>query len=204
MVDLDCDDSNVCTDDTCTAGACGYANNVASCDDGQFCNGTDTCAAGSCGSSGDPCLPGEFCNEATDVCDECVVDLDCDDANVCTDDTCTAGACGYTNNTVSCDDGQFCNGTDTCAAGSCASSGDPCLPGEFCNEATDVCDACVVDLDCDDSNVCTDDTCTAGACGYTNNTVSCDDGQFCNGTDTCAAGSYICCICHIVTLVRPD
>ena len=42
----------------------------------------------------------------------------------------------------------------------------------------------------DDGNVCTDDTCDgAGACAHPANTASCDDGLYCNGTDTCSGGA---------------
>ena len=97
------------------------------------------------------------------------------DGNVCTDDVCTGASpfCLHVNNTASCDDGLFCNGDDTCSGGGCVMhGGDPC-PGpdgdgncaESCNEA---------------SNACT----RADANGS-----SCDDGAFCNGADTCSAGS---------------
>src|SRR6185369_9066281 len=36
----------------------------------------------------------------------------------------------------------------------------------------------------------TDDFCNgAGICAHTNNTAPCDDGSFCNGTDTCGGGT---------------
>ncbi len=43
--------------------------------------------------------------------------------------------------------------------------------------------------DCNDGNPCTDDSCVSGVCQHTNNGNSCNDGIFCNGTDTCAGGS---------------
>lgn len=44
--------------------------------------------------------------------------------------------------------------------------------------------------DCDDDNPCTDDVCSAtGVCGHANNGAACDDGVFCNGVDTCDAGT---------------
>ncbi len=71
-----------------------------------------------------------------DACDPCLSDTECDDENVCTDDTCIGGVCQYTNNTDPCDDGLFCTATDACSGGVCASSGDPC-PGQRCNETAD-------------------------------------------------------------------
>lgn len=43
--------------------------------------------------------------------------------------------------------------------------------------------------DCNDGNPCTDDVCTATGCRNPENTVACDDRVFCNGLDTCAAGT---------------
>lgn len=41
-----------------------------------------------------------------------------------------------------CDDGLFCNGAETCGtSGVCQPGSDPCQPEEYCNEATDTCDA---------------------------------------------------------------
>ena len=40
-----------------------------------------------------------------------------------------------------------------------------------------------------DGNDCTDDLCNgSGSCIHTANTAPCDDGLFCNGSDTCAGG----------------
>jgi len=50
----------------------------------------------------------------------------------------------------------------------------------------DLCDGVV----CDDSNICTDDSCnpTTGSCEHTDNTAPCDDGMLCTINDTCSAG----------------
>jgi hypothetical protein len=69
---------------------------------------------------------------------DCLTDPDCNDANVCTDDTCNAGFCEHVDNTLPCDDGLFCTVTDTCGAGVCLGSGDAC-PGEVCDESNDIC-----------------------------------------------------------------
>ena len=44
---------------------------------------------------------------------------------------------------------------------------------------------CCSDNDCGDANPCTTDRCTSGTCTHTPNTSSCNDGLFCNGSDTC-------------------
>lgn len=54
--DIECDDSDICTDDACIAGLCEYVSNTAPCDDGLFCTQTDTCSGGFCVGAGDPCL----------------------------------------------------------------------------------------------------------------------------------------------------
>ncbi len=148
-----CSDNNVCTDDSCntTSGACIHNDNTAPCTDGNACTLTDVCAAGSC-------VPGPA--------------KDCSDGNVCTNDSCntTSGACVYSNNTASCDDGNGCTLNDACGGGSCQ-------PG--------------TPKSCTDNNVCTDDTCSApsGTCQHTNNTASCDDGDGCTVNDVCGGGT---------------
>jgi YVTN family beta-propeller protein len=200
-----CSDSNPCTDDACNPlnGACSYTNNSASCDDGTFCNGPDTCSGGACVlNGGDPCTGGtecaDSCDEALDNCFDPAMTACTSDGNVCTDDHCDgAGACIHPNNSVSCDDGQFCNGADTCSGGVCnLHAGDPCTGGPecvaTCNEAADDCFDLAGTPCTDDGNVCTDDECDgAGGCTHPNNGASCDDGQFCNGTDTCAGGACV-------------
>jgi hypothetical protein len=59
--------------------------------------------------------------------------------------------------------------------------------GQACDEYNDVCAPCLVDSDCTDSVGCTDDACDAGVCRYTANNANCDDGLWCNGTETCDA-----------------
>lgn len=69
-----------------------------------------------------------------------------------------------------CDDGLACNGSETCnfETGTCQ-SGTP--------------------VNCNDGVACTSDTCNepSGTCSHTPNNGACDDGQFCNGAETCNA-----------------
>jgi slime mold repeat-containing protein len=62
-----CDDSNICTDDSCdsSTGGCIYTQNTAPCEDGNIggCTQNDTCSGGvcvggpeGCPGSADPCL----------------------------------------------------------------------------------------------------------------------------------------------------
>jgi cysteine-rich repeat protein len=104
---------------------------------------------------------------------------------------------------------------DTCTA-SCVSGGGTshvtitCGPRTQCgNGVLEVCEQCddgnVASGDCcsptcqfdapgvactDDGNVCTDDQCNgAGVCNHPANTKPCNDGLFCNGSDTCSSGA---------------
>jgi hypothetical protein len=244
------------------------------CDDHLFCNGADRCLAGACDDhDGDPCAANvgdadtdcsESCNEAADDCTADDPDGSaCDDGQFCTTiDQCTNGTCTHSGNPCAanvgdadadcsescneatddctaddpsgsaCDDGSFCNGTETCTAGACGSStGDPCAANvgdddaecsESCNEATDDCTADDPDGSaCDDGSFCNGtETCAAGACGSSTGDpclarvddgdgdcsescdeardecaapdpdgAECDDGSFCNGSETCTAGT---------------
>jgi cysteine-rich repeat protein len=102
------------------------------------------------------------------------------------------------------DTGAYCDMTDNGVAdGSCV---DPRRCGNGTTESGEECDdGNNTDGDCcsatceaepsgqacaDDANGCTNDQCNgSGACVHPNNSNPCDDGLFCNGTDTCGGGS---------------
>jgi hypothetical protein len=109
----------------------------------------------------------------------CGASQDCDDGNPCTADACDAGVCSHPadNEGVSCDDGDICNGTETCGGGVCESD---------------------APLNCNDNNPCTTDGCQApngcthaliSGCQACTTNGTCSDGNPCNGTETCQAGS---------------
>jgi len=51
----------------------------------------------------------------------CSDNADCDDGNVCTDDSCDlAGGCVFTHNVIPCDDDDTCTQDDVCSGGNCA------------------------------------------------------------------------------------
>jgi hypothetical protein len=247
--------------------------NGSACNDGVFCNGADTCSGGTCSvHAGNPC-PGpdgdgdckESCNEALANCtandpngsacndglsctagDNCQAGLCvaaqnncgvcgdghldpgelCDDGNKI-DNDCCSNLCIPAANSTPCNDGLFCNGADSCQAGACAQhAGNPC-PGpdgdgncaESCDETSDACtaadpngSACDDGLFCDGTDTCKDGQCsqhagnpctgpdgdancsescneTADNCtGADPDGSACDDGLFCDGTDTCKNG----------------
>lgn len=116
----DCGDTVGCTDDSCDEvnDTCINTPNDANCEsDNIFCNGEEVCDAQlDCVSSGDPCPPGDICDEQNQICitPECTTDADCDDQ-------------------------LFCNGQETCDAnGVCLPGANPC-PGQGCDETNDVC-----------------------------------------------------------------
>ena len=148
-----CDDGDPCTDDSCdpATGECQHTPNTAPCDDGNACTTGDRCSAGSC--QGGPALA-------------------CDDGNVCTTDSCDpAHGCVHAPNTLSCDDGNACTIGDVCSGGRCTGG---------------------TARSCDDGNVCTTDSCDpATGCVHTPNTASCDDGNVCTTADTCSGGTCV-------------
>ena len=199
-----CGDSVGCTVDACNedTDSCDNTPVDANCDDGAFCNGAETCdpvndcQAGTAPNCGDSvgCTV-DACNEDTDSCDNTPVDANCDDGAFCNGaETCdpvndcqagTAPDCGDSvgctvdacnedtdscDNTpvdANCDDGAFCNGAETCD------------PVNDCQAGTAP--------DCGDTVGCTVDACNedTDSCDNTPVDANCDDGAFCNGTETC-------------------
>jgi len=198
---LNCNDGNGCTDDGCNpASGCTHSNNTAPCDDGSACTTGDTCSGGACAGGAPPncndnnicttdaCNPASGCTHTNNTlpCDDgsacttgdtcgggsCVGGAapNCNDNNLCTTDACNpASGCTHTNNTLPCDDGSACTLGDTCGGGVCVGGAAP---------------------NCNDNNVCTDDSCNpASGCTHTNNSASCDDGNACTTGDICAGGT---------------
>ncbi|MBI5609035.1 MAG: hypothetical protein HY902_09155 [Deltaproteobacteria bacterium] len=182
-----CDDSILCTTDSCDpAAGCKHANNTVACTDGNVCTQNDACSGGSC-------VPGALfaCNDndgcTTDSCNpsdgacvfkpiigcggNCASASDCNDANPCTNDTCTNGKCAHSNNTVSCNDNNACTTSDTCGGGACIGGAAP---------------------NCDDNNPCTTDSCdTSTGCKKVNNTAACNDNNACTTGDLCNGGTCV-------------
>ncbi len=202
-VPADCDDDNVCTDDSCDPElGCVFTDNTLACEDGSVCTVGDLCAGGLC-------LPGAV--------------LVCDDGNPCTDDVCDPVAgCLFTANQAACDDGVGCTLGDHCVEGACVSDAlDPCDDGNPCTDNLcdpalgcqssdnendcddgDVCtlnDHCALgecvgdgELFCDDFNPCTDDACDPVlGCTHILNNAACDDGDACTSGEACAAGECV-------------
>ncbi|MGM0575858.1 MAG: hypothetical protein ACQEXJ_09035 [Myxococcota bacterium] len=176
-VPVPCGDGNPCTDDICDpdTGECSHEPNEAPCEDGNACTDGDTCSGGSC---------------------QAGPELDCDDDNPCTKDTClpAAGCVHQVATEATCDDGDPCTIGDACVDGAC-------VPGDFLNcDDGNLCtvDSCGPDGEChhepighlcEDDNPCTDEACDPDkGCVYPYNNDPCDDGKLCTEGDTCTNG----------------
>ncbi len=114
------------------------------------------------------CEPGSI--HVPDGGQTCRSASDCDDNDICTDDSCDPErGCQHAFNSALCDDGQTCSQNDRCQEGRCGG-----VPVE----------------NCDDGNACTTDTCQDGVgCVHLPNTAACDDGDACTTNDACAQGT---------------
>lgn len=178
----DCDDGNLCTNDSCdSASGCLHNANNAPCDDGSNWTGNDQCVDGVCKGFGDK---------------NCVTLSDCDDGNPCTALTCVDGKCESVGAT--CDDGLACT-VDSCdPADGCIHTPKNalCGEGEWCEPSYagiggKGCVACWSDEGCDDGNVCTTHSCVDGTCVYKaiEEKIACDDGDACTLQSFCIAGT---------------
>ncbi len=162
---IDCDDHNPCTDDSCNedTGKCVHEplSDVA-CDDGNVCTLNDTCVDGKCVSGKDR--------------------MDCDDGNPCTEDTCdpkkgcinkvlaNGTACGSE------EEEKQCKIKHICQDGKCILKKNNGGIGPSDEKL------------CDDHNPCTDDYCVVGVgCVHKDNNKLCDDGDPCTVGDHCMA-----------------
>jgi cysteine-rich repeat protein len=216
---LSCPDTNPCTLDLCQEPAgCVHppAPSGTTCSDGNQCTINDACNGSSTCLGGGP----RICDDTLEcTTDSCVPATGCvftnrtgactDDGNVCTNDTCSGGACTHPNRadgTACTDDGNSCT-NDTCSSGNCAHpprlNGTLCDDGAFCT----VSDGCVAGIcvgggprSCADTNSCTTDACdeigdvcshapVTPCCGNGVPEVGepCDDGNASN-TDACLVG----------------
>ncbi len=124
---------------------------------------------------GEPCADGDACTTG----DRCVAGaclptapLDCDDGNVCSDDTCSPEVgCVHLANLATCDDGDPCTTGDRCSVGICRPGG-----------AT-----------CDDDNPCTRNSCAPdGRCSnVADDDLLCEDASACTAGDFCRGGVCI-------------
>ena len=201
-VAADCNDNNPCTNDGCNQiFGCTHVANESPCSDGDLCT-KDQCTNGKCVSTPDTCNDGNFCTD--DGCDLSVGcthtfnSLGCDDGSSCTSgETCSEGKCV---GLINCADDNpctidKCQGTTGCVH---IATSDACNDGDACT-GDDVCGFSVIgvickgkQLNCDDNNTCTTDSCVPGAgCLNALNSLACDDGSACTSADKCTNGLCI-------------
>jgi hypothetical protein len=187
-----CDDGVACTVDACNEidEDCDNLPNDGACNDGMFCNGVETCdALLGCQTGTNPC-PGAQCDEVGDVCIACTNDVHCNDGLFCNGvESCVDNICVA--DTAPCDDGNLCT-LDACDEDNdeCSNTVNDCTRrGSICDPSDGQCKECLNDAHCDDSVACTTDTCdtNTGLCVLSIDDAACDDGLFCNGTETCDA-----------------
>ncbi|MBW2272432.1 MAG: hypothetical protein JRG96_04115 [Deltaproteobacteria bacterium] len=228
-----CSDDNLCTDiDLCDgAGAC-VAGAPVVCSNGQFCDGVELCDALLGCQPGTPPVPddgvpctvdtcdevndsfvfapddnqcddGLFCNgdEVCDPVNNCVLGLplDMDDGVVCTADFCNESIDEIVHfpSHAACDNMIFCDGVEVC---------DPvfnCRPGpplvlddgvsctaDFCNDVSDEIVHFPVHASCDNGLFCDgSETCDAVNDCQTGTPPVADDGVACTTGDACDEGS---------------
>jgi hypothetical protein len=215
---VDCDDHNPCTADSCDpVQGCLHTpviDGVVGCDDGNACTRGDLCSGGQCVSgapvvcaASDQCHTAGVCDPATGACSVPAVpdQTPCNDGNACsTTDVCIAGACRGANWIV-CNPSDGCHDVGTCnpATGACTNPAAPdgisCTDGNACTQS----DSCQTGA-CVGANpvVCRaiDQCHTVGVCDTTTGSCSnpmladgttCNDGDACTRTDTCSGGTCV-------------
>ena len=167
---LMCSDGNPCTYDFCLpGGGCQHDNVVGPCSDGDNCTFDDFCSGGTCiGGVIKSCDDGNPCTD--DICN-------------------ATADCEFIPNSQPCDDENACTNEDTCSDGTCVGSGSPdCDDGDICTTNTcDPAVGCALDYNtnpCNDENPCTlTDACVDGTC-LGSGDLDCDDGDHCTA-DSC-------------------
>jgi hypothetical protein len=191
--DLNCDDSNACTADSCDP-SLGCVNQRIDCGDGDACT-VDSCnPALGCANTAIICNDSNACT--ADSCDAsigCVstdISADCNDSNACTADSCSP-ATGCVNAAINCADTNECTAESCVPATGCDSR--PVADGTSCDSGLGQCvdGACELfdcfnDAGCNDGNACTADTCNLASneCVNADISASCDDGNLCTA-DSC-------------------
>ncbi len=176
-----CGDGEVCAAGTCTTSCppgqvvCGSAcvstyrdrENCGTC--GNTCGDGEVCAAGSCATS---------CPAGQAVCDGACVSIDRDREN--------CGACGST-----CATGEVCVAAScatSCPAGQIACGGacaNPMTDRTYCGASGDCLGASAGEV-CGALELCVSGACTPAVCAVDSD---CDDGAYCNGSETCDPSS---------------
>ncbi|MFH1108688.1 MAG: hypothetical protein V1790_05770, partial [Planctomycetota bacterium] len=188
--DDDCNDNNVCTNDSCNCtipncgGTCQHVNTTGPCDDGLFCTTNDLCSGGVCqggAATCKTCTPG-----GATTGKPCSVNAQCESPGTCTG---APSFCEETNDrcveclsAADCNDGVG-NTVDTCVK-TCSGGdniGEVCTVIEDCPGPGGACESDFCEntpIDCNDNVACTVDV-SDPVDGHCTNTP---DDAFCNPT----------------------
>lgn len=208
-----CNDNFSCTRDSCNtlSDACQYTPVDSRCNDLKFCDGTQLDGAERCdpnsvspvpnATTGCVSDPSTDCSAAAcsaSFCDVPCTGANCDDAVPCTGEVCSEAtdSCVQQFNHGDCNPGEICSDTGCVTGQVCIGDGD-CDNSNRCFPEACVGGICVpAPRDCDDGIGCTDDFCTTdtmdpnadgNGCVHAPNDSVCDDGNLCNGDETCDA-----------------
>lgn len=189
---ISCDDGRSCSvADTCQQGQCVSGREICECEETADCALLD---------DGNPCTGSLVCdfNQFPYLCvvdPETVVTCDGTDDTFCSRNLCSpeTGECAVTpvREGEECADDDRCSVVSTCQEGMCAtltpldcSDDNPCTDN-LCDPVLG-CYTVANTLECDDGNPCTvGDQCVNRVC-RAGSVRDCDDGDFCNGLETCS------------------
>ena len=192
-VNSQCDDSNVCTTDTCSNGICSHSTISGCCTSSSQCSDSNICTTDLCSSN--------VCSHSI-INNCCTSSSQCDDSNACTTDLCSSNVCSNTPFACISNDGccpAGCNiGNDndckTCTSNSQCDDGNVCTlnvcSGNVCTYPT-ISGCCTSSSQCSDSNVCTTDLCSSNTCSHSiisnccTSSLDCGDNNACT-TDSCS------------------
>lgn len=191
------------------------------CDDKNPCNGVETCGdeafcvlgemlfdGTACELDGDPATS-DLCLESTCMpsrCGDGIVDSlrlePCDDGNMTDGDGCDVDCTFSCVDEAGCADGNSCNGNEecdqhVCAAGTSLKNGTPCGEGRECHESVCKpvgCGNTILNAgeECDDGNMVDGDGCDGDCTFSCANDAGCDDGDACNGKESCVPEAHRC------------
>jgi hypothetical protein len=190
-LDPDCDDGVVCTDDSCDEDndECANTPNDGNCDDGDFCTGVETCdPVDGCLDGTEPCDDGLWCN-GTETCLGAPF-------NRC--EPSSGNPCQGTGGSERCDEEQERCETAPPGPTTCINNTD-CSDDIFCNGE----ELCVFsDVSDAERSLYTWSSSFAAATGNTGTRLgtcqesegpACpDDGDFCNGSESCDEDNAAC------------
>ncbi|KKL25011.1 hypothetical protein LCGC14_2409590, partial [marine sediment metagenome] len=211
--DLQCDDSDPCTDDSCLNGFCVYIVPAGQCNANHFCSANEVCNTTSClckkicdinTCNSFPCevrtcVDGECVFLHQDIgC--CTSNLDCESKNQCEKSFCVNNECNGTSLKpgAECSADHFCTSNEICNLTSCecvpiCDQNDcnsfpcevfACIDG-LCIQLHEIVGCCQADFQCNDSNPCTNNSCINNECVTTVEPGDCNGNEFCTSNEIC-------------------